>query len=41
MDNKEKIYNHPELEIVYIDLEQSILASSTENIGETLEELDW
>ena len=38
---KEEIYIAPAMEVISIEVEQVILAASTENIGDTLEELDW
>ena len=39
--SKEQTYIAPTMEVISIDVEQVILAASTENIGDTLEEIDW
>ena len=40
-DRKEQAYVAPSIEVMFIDVEQSIMAGSVEKIGDTLEELDW
>jgi hypothetical protein len=40
-ERKEQAYIAPYMEVISIEVEQVILAASTENIGVTLEELDW
>ena len=37
----ENIYIAPEMEMISLEVEQVILAASTENIGDTLEDIDW
>ena len=41
MNKKEKIYVTPEMEIVNIEVEQSILTVSTERLGTWHEEQEW
>ena len=41
MNNTEKIYVTPEMEIVNIEVEQSILTVSTERLGTWHEEQEW
>ena len=41
MDKNQNNYISPEMEIVNIEVEQAILSASIENIGDTLEEIDW
>lgn len=41
MNKTEKIYVTPEMEIVNIDVEQSILTVSTERLGTWHEEQEW
>lgn len=41
MDKTEKIYVTPEMEIVNIEVEQSILTVSTERLGTWHEEQEW
>jgi hypothetical protein len=38
---KEEIYIAPAMEVISIEVEQVILAASTEDIGDFLPELDW
>jgi hypothetical protein len=40
-DRKEQAYITPCMEVITIEVEQSILAASIEEIGDTLEDLDW
>ena len=37
----ENIYIAPEMEMISLEVEQVILAASTESIGDTLEDIDW
>ena len=39
--SKEPTYIAPTMEVISIEVEQVILAASIENIGDTLEEIDW
>jgi hypothetical protein len=41
MNKTEKIYVTPEMEIVNIEVEQSILTVSTERLGTWHEEQEW
>ena len=38
---KEQAYIAPYTEVITIELEQSVLAASTEQIGDTLPDIDW
>ena len=40
-ERKEQAYITPSMEVITIEVEQSILAASIEEIGDTLEDLDW
>ena len=40
-ERKEQAYITPFMEVISIEVEQSVLAASTENIGDTLEDMDW
>ena len=37
----EQNYISPEIEVMLIEIEQNIMGASTEEIGETLEEIPW
>ena len=41
MKERQQTYIAPDTEVIAIEVEQVILAASTEDIGETLPELDW
>ena len=41
MKERQQTYIAPDIEVIAIEVEQAILADSTENIGETLPDLDW
>ena len=41
MKETKQTYITPDTEVVLIEVEQAILAASTEKIGETLPDLDW
>lgn len=38
---KEQTYIAPEIEVMIIEVEQSIMGASLEGLGETLPEQDW
>ena len=38
---KEQAYIAPYMEVITIEVEQSVLAASTEQIGDTLPDIDW
>lgn len=38
---KEQTYIAPSMEVISIEVEQVILAASTEKIGDTLPDIDW
>ena len=40
-DRKEQTYIAPSLEVMTLEVEQNILGASTEDIGETLDEIPW
>ena len=40
-ERKTQTYIAPDVEAILIEVEQSILSSSTEDIGETLPDMDW
>lgn len=37
----EQNYISPEIEVMLIEIEQNIMGASTEDIGETLDEIPW
>lgn len=37
----EQNYISPEIEVMLIEIEQNIMGASTEEIGETLDEIPW
>lgn len=37
----EQNYISPEIEVMLIEIEQNIMSASTEDIGETLDEIPW
>ena len=37
----EQNYISPEIEVMFIEIEQNIMGASTEDIGETLDEIPW
>ena len=37
----EQNYISPEIEVMLIEIEQNIMVASTEDIGETLDEIPW
>ena len=41
MKERKQTYIAPDTEVIAIEVEQVILAASTEDIGETLPDLDW
>ena len=41
MKDGKQTYIAPDMEVIAIEVEQVILAASTEDIGETLPDLDW
>ena len=41
MKERKQTYIAPDMEVIAIEVEQVILAASTEDIGETLPDLDW
>ena len=41
MKDGKQTYIAPDTEVIAIEVEQVILAASTEDIGETLPDLDW